>query len=80
MKHNTPILAAVRSMHRDDDNHPGRNPYNTVLPLDMVAWEPPMAPTEEHSSGPGAAESVTMWTDENGLDCCTSVLEMNDAR
>lgn len=83
-------------MHRDDDKatgspgrgsaHPGtnpaglclpngspwRDPYNTVRPLDVVAWEPPVAAT--------VAESVTMWTDENGLDCYTSVLEMDDAR
>lgn len=84
MKHTTPILAAVRSMHRDDDKatgspgrgsaHPGTNPYNTVRPLDVVAWTP------EASVGAGApmGESVTLWTDENGLDCYTNTLALED--
>ena len=76
MKHSTPILSAVASMHAEQDKHPcdpaglclpngspGSDPYNTVRPLDVVAWEAPEAPI---------SESVTMWTDENGLDCYTN--------
>ena len=73
MKHTTPILSAVARMHRDDDRQApgGADPYNTVRPLDVVAWTP------EASVGADApmGESVTMWTDENGLDCYTNTLE-----
>lgn len=62
-KNSTPILSAVRRMHAEDDRTApkGADPYNTVRPLDLVAWELPAA----------LVESVTMWTDENGLDCYT---------
>ncbi len=29
-KHSTPILAAVKRMHADDDAATGRDPYNTL--------------------------------------------------
>lgn len=89
-KRSTPLLAAVARMHRDDDNHPGRNPagrglpngspgsdpYNTVRPHDVIEW----TPTASSGADAPMGESVTMWTDENGLDRYTSVLEMDDAR
>ena len=68
MKHTTPILAAVASMHAEHDAKRPCNPYNTVRPLDVIAWEAPEAPI---------SESVTMWTDENGLDCYETTLTMS---
>lgn len=76
MKHNTPVLDAVRRMHADDDRT-GTDPYNTVRPHDVIAWEAPTVPVGADAP---MGESVTMWTDENGLDCYTSVLEMDDVR
>jgi hypothetical protein len=73
VKNSTPILAAVARMHRDDDN--ARDPYNTVRPLDVVAWEAPTAPVGADAP---MGESVTMWTDENGLDCYTNTLALED--
>ena len=67
-KRTTPILSAVASMHAEQDKHPC-DPYNTVRPLDVIAWEAPTAPT---------TENVTMWTDENGLDCYETTLALED--